>query len=114
MQSLSCVTIDLLCRFFCALHPDMRASWGEAWQRNLRPGGSLITMMFPMEPEGREGPPWPVSKQAYADALVPVGFECVKEEPVAEADATTANRAGREVFAIWKLRQDAMRDKSAL
>jgi hypothetical protein len=89
-------------RFFCALHPDMRKSWAEAWHCHLKPGGFLITLQFPLEPDGREGPPWPVQKEAYEKVLLPVGFECTRYERVTEADATREDRAGREAIAVWR------------
>ena len=83
----------------------MRDEWAQAWHRNLAPGGLLITMMFPLEPQGREGPPWPVSRVAYKNALEPLGFECFKDEQVSEEDATVHNRKGREAFALWRRAQ---------
>lgn len=89
--------------FFCALHPSMRAEWAAAWRRNLKPGAHLATMMFPIEEEGRQGPPWPVSVEAYTKALEPEGFTCVMQEQVEALEATVENRASKEVFAVWQL-----------
>lgn len=96
------VQAQLSCRFLCALHPDMRSTWAAAWQRNLKPGGTLLALEFPLEPEGRTGPPWPLSHDIYKGVLEPAGFELVKREMVAEENATRADRAGREAFAIWR------------
>lgn len=35
--------------FLCALHPDMRRDWAPAWGRLLRPGGLLLTLIFPVD-----------------------------------------------------------------
>jgi len=35
-------------RFLCALHPSMRPAWAAAWARLLKPGGELVTLMFPL------------------------------------------------------------------
>lgn len=37
--------------FLCALHPDMRKDWATAWAQLLRPGGYLLTLIFPVDPE---------------------------------------------------------------
>ena len=55
------------------MDPSMRQKWAEAWSQWLAPGGELITLMFPVEPEGREGPPWPVPLQLYDDTLTSAG-----------------------------------------
>lgn len=55
------------------MDPAMREQWGEAWSHWLKPSGTLVTLMFPMEPEGREGPPWPVSTELYHKHLDPHG-----------------------------------------
>lgn len=59
----------LLCRFFCAMDPAMRKKWAQAWSSWLQPGGEVVTLMFPVESEGREGPPWPVPVELYDDTL---------------------------------------------
>ena len=51
----------------------MRTRWAEAWARWLKPGGELVTLMFPVEEEGRQGPPWPVPVQLYKSVLTPQG-----------------------------------------
>ncbi|GFH27923.1 uncharacterized protein HaLaN_26317 [Haematococcus lacustris] len=47
--------------FFCALHPSLRPSWAAAWAKALRPGGLLITLIFPVDPaaDPNHGPPFP-------------------------------------------------------
>lgn len=87
--------------FFCALHPDMREDWAKAWYRHLAPGGKLITLIFPIEDEGRVGPPWPVSHEAYTKVLLPAGFELVSLEAVPE-ELSHPSRGGREAMGIWQ------------
>lgn len=36
------------CRFMCSFVPDKRPAWAEAWSRLIRPGGELITLIFPV------------------------------------------------------------------
>ena len=57
------------------MHPATREQWAETWGRWLKPGGELVTLMFPVEPEGREGPPWPVPLQLYDQLLPPQGSD---------------------------------------
>ena len=59
--------------FFCAMDPEMRNQWGDAWAHWLKPGGVLVTLMFPVEEEGRQGPPWPVPTDLYHKYLEPHG-----------------------------------------
>jgi hypothetical protein len=35
-------------RFFCALEPSMRSSWGKRVAELLKHDGELITLMFPV------------------------------------------------------------------
>lgn len=35
-------------RFFCAIEPDMRLAWARRIHDILKPGGELITLMFPV------------------------------------------------------------------
>lgn len=55
------------------MDPGMRKQWGDAWSHWLKPGGVLVTLMFPVEPAGRDGPPWPVSAELYSENLEPHG-----------------------------------------
>lgn len=43
------------------MHPSMRQTWAANWARLVRPGGTLVTLIFPVVPEGsiQEGPPFP-------------------------------------------------------
>lgn len=40
-------------QFFCALHPEMRGRWAATWARLIRPGGRLVTLVFPIGEEFR-------------------------------------------------------------
>ncbi|KAF8066261.1 HOL3 [Scenedesmus sp. PABB004] len=92
--------------FLCALHPGMRTDWAAAWARLLRPGGELVTVVFPCGP-GPAGapadPPWQVSPELYSQLLLPAGFERVRLERV-PAELSHRGRAGRE----WLGRRPSM------
>ena len=100
-HALRCVRGRCCCRFFCALHPDMRRAWAEGWARRLRPGGTLIALAFPIEDSDRIGPPWPLQLADYEAALVLCGFKCVRQAAVPPAQATVPDRAEREILTLW-------------
>lgn len=87
--------------FLCALHPEMRQDWAKAWALHLAPGGKLITLIFPIEEDGRIGPPWPVQPKLYEDLLLPLGFKLVHMEAVPE-EQSHPGRGGRENIAVWE------------
>jgi hypothetical protein len=91
------------CRFFCALHPDMRERWAQGWGRRIKQGGALIALAFPVT-EGApamSGPPFPVQVEDYRKVLEPQGFTCIDVLPVEKECATTPQRAGLETMTVW-------------
>ncbi|KAK9817695.1 hypothetical protein WJX72_000782 [[Myrmecia] bisecta] len=88
--------------FLCALHPDMRSKWAETWAKLLRPGGQLITLMFPIDPlrDPSQGPPWPLTVELYSQLLTAQGFKQVSLDPVPEHQSA-ADRRGAEVLGRW-------------
>ena len=69
-----CRSIHLPCRrFMCALHPSLRNDWARTWNKVVKCGGYLIALEYPIRPDDKTGPPWPVSPQIYADLLMPLG-----------------------------------------
>lgn len=59
----------------CALPPQARRAWAEAWGRHLAPGGTLVTLIFPVDPaaDPNAGPPFPVTPELYEGLLLPAG-----------------------------------------
>jgi SAM-dependent methyltransferase len=53
---------------FCAIDPGRRAEYADVLHAILRPGGLLLACFYPMR-EGRDGPPFPVSRSDIARAL---------------------------------------------
>jgi hypothetical protein len=56
----------------------MRKDWAANWARLLKPGGELLTMIYPIDPsrdvsKGYTGPPWPVTPELYTELLLPAG-----------------------------------------
>jgi len=56
--------------FFVAIPPVRRSDWGKQISALLKPGGYLITLVFPLNlPEDGEGPPHPVKPEHYSVVL---------------------------------------------
>lgn len=87
--------------FFCAIPLDKRLSWANQMARLIRPGGILITVIFPIvEKEG--GPPFAVSFDVYKDFL---GSDfSVKEGPlVLDSEQAHPGRAdGKTNWCVWQ------------
>lgn len=70
--------------FLCALDPTVRGEWAAQMGRLLRPGGELLTLVFPIRPSDGQGPPFAVSLDLMKELLLqgPAEgmFECVELE----------------------------------
>lgn len=57
------------------MKPDWRKDWAKAWAGLIKPGGELVTLIFPVDPAKPrdEGPPFPVTVDLYNELLKPVG-----------------------------------------
>ena len=64
--------------FLCALNPSIRSDWAKKMSELIKPGGELLTLMFPIRELESDIPPFKVSLQLYRDLLEPVGFECLQ------------------------------------
>ncbi len=69
---------------FCAISPDDRERWGEAANRVVRPGGTLVSLVYPACKTLDQGPPWPMSTEDVAAALGP-DFEVAVDEKARDA-----------------------------
>ncbi|KAI8465047.1 MAG: S-adenosyl-L-methionine-dependent methyltransferase [Monoraphidium minutum] len=89
--------------FLCALHPSMRKGWAAAWARHLRPGGQLLTMVYPVDSsrDANTGPPWPVTPELYKELLLSAGFELIELAPIPQ-NQSHAKRVGREWLGRWQ------------
>lgn len=71
------------CTFLCALPKDMREAWADKHAELVQPGGTLISLVFPMFPEdhprAKAGPPFNLDCATVRGLLEPRGFT-VKEE----------------------------------
>ncbi|PWN30153.1 thiol methyltransferase 1 [Jaminaea rosea] len=57
--------------FFCAIPPSLRPKWGEAYARSVKSGGHLICLVFPIEGDRPNGPPYSVSPELITQFLEP-------------------------------------------
>ncbi|EKX38003.1 hypothetical protein GUITHDRAFT_154789 [Guillardia theta CCMP2712] len=89
--------------FLCAIEPNMRKSWAEKMKQLLKPGGELVTLIFPLETrEG--GPPYAMSIDLVTNLLEPEGFVCDYLESVPEGKSHKG-RGGKEALGRWRLKK---------
>jgi GNAT superfamily N-acetyltransferase len=69
--------------FLCAIPPSRRKEWASKYASLIRPGGELVSNVFP-NGDFEGGPPFALSPKIVADLLVPVGFEAVSLTDVPE------------------------------
>ena len=80
----------------------MRPGWAQAWARGLRPGGQLVTLVFPVDASmPQQGPPWPVTPALYRELLLPAGFELQSLEAV-PPERSHPDRRGKEYMGVWR------------
>jgi methyl halide transferase len=65
--------------FLCALDPSIRDLWAQQMSDLVRPGGELLTLIYPIG-DHTTGPPFSVSLQLFTQLLEPVGFACKRLE----------------------------------
>jgi len=86
--------------FFVAIPPALRRDWGRQMATLLKPGGYLITLVFPLsnDPPTDVGPPYFVRVEHYAEVL---GEKFVK---VLDKVPETSNElhVGRERIVVWQ------------
>ena len=91
--------------FLCALRPADRDAWAARMHQLLRPGGLLVTLMFPLRPEPLDlskGPPFALSKATYRELLgKPGGFVEERIEDVADDASLSPDRRGLEALGLW-------------
>jgi methyl halide transferase len=72
------------CTFLCAIQPTQRESWAERYSKLVKPGGKLISLVFPLgDFEG--GPPFALTPETVQD-LVKASFDVEQLIKVDEKD----------------------------
>jgi len=84
---------------FCAIDPKRRADYADVVTRLLKPGGTYIDMVFPMD--GRAGgPPFSVSEEQVMGLFTQRGFKLVSREK--PADSVSRRLHAEELFIFQK------------
>ncbi|KAJ7151030.1 S-adenosyl-L-methionine-dependent methyltransferase [Mycena filopes] len=84
--------------FFVAIPPSRRPEWGTQMNALIKPGGYLITLVFPLDPETDVGPPWFVRPEHYVGPLGDGWEKVVDREPT----SSSTGHVGRERLVVWK------------
>jgi SAM-dependent methyltransferase len=91
--------------FLCAIPPALREAWARQAHALLRPGGELVTLIYPvLAPPGQlpagpiEGPPFALDPYAVRALLAP-WFEEIELRP---AEQSHPARGGREWLGRWR------------
>ncbi|CUA76810.1 putative thiol methyltransferase 2 [Rhizoctonia solani] len=86
--------------FFCAIPPGLREPWGRRMAEIVKPGGYLITLMFPIDPDRarHDGPPFPVDFEAYYAVLKESWNNILNVVPTTSKET----HEGRERLGIWR------------
>ncbi|ORZ29359.1 S-adenosyl-L-methionine-dependent methyltransferase [Catenaria anguillulae PL171] len=90
--------------FLCALPHTMRDDWARRVTELVKPGGTLITLMYPLDDTRPvdDGPPFPQSVARYRELLAGK-FGWIEVE-MSDCESFPA-RAGREKVAVWRKKE---------
>ena len=80
---------------FCAIHPSLRPDFARAMANVLKPGGKLVTLIFPLE-ERPSGPPFGVTLDSVRDS-----YGRYFELEIQPTMKTIKPRRGREMLGIF-------------
>jgi len=84
--------------FFVAIHPTSRKDWGKQMANLIKPGGYLVTVIYPIVAEIDFGPPYFVRPDHYNE---PLGLNFAKVlDKVPQI--SSPSHAGKEHLIIWK------------
>ncbi len=59
--------------FLCAIDPSSREAWAKTMKRLLKPGGELVTLIYPIGKQDPSGPPYPMTTELVRGLLEPQG-----------------------------------------
>ena len=76
----------------------MRYDWGQQMKALIKPGGFLITLIFPIDPPKETGPPFFVRPEHYIEPLGD-GWEKVIDKTPPES---LESSKGRDRLIVWK------------
>ncbi|KAI5118555.1 hypothetical protein M0805_002935 [Coniferiporia weirii] len=83
--------------FFCAIPPSLRKAWGQQMTKLAKPGGFLITLVYPIDGSREGGPPFSVTVECYEQALPQ--WEKVLDKV---SYKSSPSHEGRERLVVWR------------
>lgn len=90
--------LNIPCRFFVAIPPKLRSTWGAIMSEIVKPGGYLITLIYPIGPYTEIGPPFYVRPEHHVEVLGP-GWEKVEDKI---PERSVESHVDRERLVVWK------------
>ncbi|KAF8869993.1 S-adenosyl-L-methionine-dependent methyltransferase [Infundibulicybe gibba] len=84
--------------FFVAIPVARRADWAKQMIALIKPGGYLITLVYPINPLIKTGPPFPVRPEYY-DILLAADFSKVYDKV---PTTSIQLHVGKERMVVWK------------
>lgn len=87
--------------FSCALPRTRREDWAARMRELLAPGGSLVTLVYPMGKTVEGGPPHGVSFEDLKDLLEGKGFRVEDGPRMLPDEMCHKGREGRTGYARW-------------
>ncbi|KIM91039.1 hypothetical protein PILCRDRAFT_94640 [Piloderma croceum F 1598] len=85
--------------FFVAIPPSKRVHWGQQMNAMVKPGGFLITLIYPLDSPKEYGPPFYVQLEHYTESLGSQNWEKMIDK-VPENSSET--HIGREQLVVWR------------
>ena len=85
-------------RFFCAIPPELREPWGKKMTELTKPGGFLITTVYPIDGDRAGGPPYSVNVELVQEVLGSGWEKTVDKVP----EESLPKNVGRERVVVWK------------
>ncbi|KAJ7598710.1 S-adenosyl-L-methionine-dependent methyltransferase [Mycena floridula] len=85
--------------FFVAIPPALRPAWGSQMRALVKPGGYLITLIYPIVPEPYlDGPPFYVQPEHHVEVLGEGWEKIVDRVPTSSIES----HVGKERIVVWK------------
>jgi len=84
--------------FFVAIPPSRRLEWGKQMNALIKPGGYLITLVFPIDPPTDIGPPFFVRPEHYLEPLGDNWEKVLDKVP----ETSIEFHVGKERIVVWR------------
>ncbi|KDR82394.1 hypothetical protein GALMADRAFT_134020 [Galerina marginata CBS 339.88] len=84
--------------FFVAIPPNRRPDWGRQMDTLVKSGGFLIALVFPMNPQSEDGPPYFTRPEHYIDVLGKDWVKVIDRVP----EESDPSHVGYEHLIVWR------------